>query len=70
MSIDTLVEKFFISLLDNDMSDIQKETILSKKVKYKISPKVKALEMGYVCPDNLSIDYKKEIREGRIRKEL
>ena len=70
VSIDTLVEKFFLSLLDDDIPDNQKKTISSKEVKYKISPKVKALEMGYICPENLSIDYKKEIREGKIRKDL
>ena len=41
-----------------------------RNVKYKISPRVKALEMEFVCPDNLSEDYKKEITEGRINKGL
>ena len=40
----------------------------SRDVKYKLSPRVKALEMEFVCPDNLSEDYKKEITEGRINK--
>lgn len=70
VSVDTLVEQFFISLLRNDTSEHLEEPVSSKKVKYRISPQIKALEMGYVCPDNLSIDYKEEIKEGRIRKGL
>ena len=42
----------------------------SRNVKYKLSPRVKALEMEFVCPENLSEDYKKEITEGRINKGL
>lgn len=68
VSVDTLVERFFISLLHKTTSDSASEALASKKVRYKISPKVKALEMGFVCPDTLSIDYKKEIREGKISK--
>ena len=30
---------------------------------YRINPKVKALEMGFQCPDDLSLDYKKELAE-------
>lgn len=30
---------------------------------YYINPKVKALEMGFQCPDDLSLDYKKEQAE-------
>lgn len=32
----------------------------STRPKYYINPKVKALEMGSQCPDDLSLDYKKE----------
>ena len=68
VSIDTLVERFFISLLSNDISKQKEDKLSSSNVKYKISPRVKALEMGYICPENLSIDYKEEIKDGRMRK--
>ena len=70
MSVDTLVERCIISLLNESTSDVASDTLASKKVIYKISPKVKALEMGFVCPDTLSVDYKEEIKEGKIRKGL
>ena len=70
VSVDTLVERFIISLLNKSTSDVASDTLASKKVIYKISPKVKALEMGFVCPDTLSVDYKEEIKEGKIRKGL
>ena len=68
--VDTLVERFIISLLNKSTSDVASDTLASKKVIYKISPKVKALEMGFVCPDTLSVDYKEELKEGKIRKGL
>ena len=52
------------------MNTVTSETSASKKVRYRISPKVKALEMGFVCPDTLSVDYKEELKEGKIRKGL
>ena len=70
VSVDTLVERFFISLLGHEVSHEEEPATSKAKVKYKISPRVKALEMGFECPDNLSIDYKKEIREARMRKVL
>ena len=70
VSVDTLVERFIISLLNKSTSDVASDTLASKKVIYKISPKVKALEMGFLCPDTLSVDYKEEIKEGKIRKGL
>ena len=70
VSVDTLVERFIISLLNESTSDVTPQTLDSKKVRYKISPKVKALEMGFVCPDTLSVDYKEEIKEGKINKGL
>lgn len=36
-----------------------------RKGRYKISPKVKALECGFVAPTDLSEDYKKELSEYR-----
>lgn len=37
---------------------------------YHINPKVKALEMGDQCTDDLSIDYKKELAETLEEKYL
>ena len=71
MSVDSLVENYIISLLgDSKSSYSYSDMTTSRNVKYKISPRVKALEMEFVCPDNLSEDYKKEITEGRIKKGL
>ncbi len=38
--------------------------------KYYISPKVKALETGFKCPKDLSLDYKKELSDGLMDKYL
>lgn len=35
-------------------------SVASTRPKYYINPKVKALEMGSQCPDDLSLGYKKE----------
>lgn len=69
VSIDSLVEKFFISLLGKSSAEAGSSVALSKQIKYKISPKVKALEMGYECPDDLSFNYKQEILEGKLQRE-
>lgn len=37
---------------------------------YYISPKVKALETGFVCPANLSEDYKDEVSDALMDKYL
>lgn len=34
--------------------------------KYYISPKVKALETGFKCPKDLSLDYKKELSDAQL----
>ena len=38
--------------------------------KYYISPKVKALETGFKCPKDLSLDYKKELSDALMDKYL
>ncbi len=53
-------------LMEN--SKIQAEEV--SDVKYYISPKVKALEVGYKCPKYLSLDYKKELSDVLIKKYL
>ena len=65
MTVSTLVENFFISLLNNNASNTVGETSPSKEVKYRISPRVKALEMGYICPENLSLTIKKKLRREK-----
>lgn len=42
---------------------IGKNNVATSRTKYYINPKVKALEMGFQCPDDLSLDYKKEWAE-------
>lgn len=51
-----------------EKSKIQAEEV--SDVKYYISPKVKALETGYKCPKDLSLDYKKELSDVLIKKYL
>lgn len=69
VSIDSLVERFFKSLLGKSSSEADSTMTLSKPIRYKISPKVKALEMGYECPVDISLDYKQEILDGKLQKE-
>ena len=38
--------------------------------KYYISPKVKALETGFKCPKDLSVDYKNELSGALMEKYL
>ena len=33
-----------------------------------ISPRIRALETGFVCSDDLSADYKREISEGKTER--
>lgn len=51
-----------------EKSKMQAEEVAD--VKYYISPKVKALETGYKCPKDLSLDYKKELSDVLIKKYL
>lgn len=43
---------------------------VSTKEKYYISTEVKALEVGFVCPQDLSEDYKKEYHDSLTNKYL
>ncbi len=40
------------------------------KQKYYISSAIRALEIGFKCPDDLSYDYKKEIESDKATKYL
>ena len=42
----------------------------SRASKYYISSKVKALEMGFKCPEDLSVDYKEESHDALAEKYL
>lgn len=42
---------------------IGKNNVAASRLKYYINPKVKALEMGFKCSNDLSFDYKKEQAE-------
>lgn len=42
---------------------IGKNNVAASRPKYYINPKVKALEMGFKCSNDLSFDYKKEQAE-------
>lgn len=43
---------------------------VSQASKYYISPKVKALETGFRCPEDLSVDYKEELSGALAEKYL
>ena len=52
------------------MNNIRANSQASTAEKYYISPKVKALESGFKCPKDLSLDYKKELSDSAIKKYL
>ena len=47
---------------------LEKFEKVSTKDRYYISPDVKALEVGFECPQDLSQDYKKEYHDSLINK--
>ena len=53
-------------LLDN----FKAESKIATEGQYYISPKVKALEMGFKCPEGLSTDYKEELKDTLTGKYL
>lgn len=52
------------------MNNIKTNSQDATSEKYYISPKVKALESGFICPKDLSFDYKKELSDSAIKKYL
>ncbi len=40
------------------------------KENYYISPKVKDIETSYACPEDLSLDYKRELMDALAEKHL
>ncbi len=53
-------------LLDN----FKVESKITTERQYYISPKVKALETGFKCPEGLSTDYKDELQDALTEKYL
>lgn len=66
ISVEAVVEKGIDLLLGKLHSNQTTE----KKTEYFISPKVKALETGFKCPEYLSSDYKQELSDILIDKYL
>lgn len=56
------VEAAFEKGIDLLLGKLRKhKPVASQLPEYYISPKVKALETGFKCPEDLSLDYKKEL---------
>lgn len=66
ISIEAAFEKG-VSLLLGTLQADQSRKITSG---YYISPKVKALETGFKCPENISSDYKEEVLDSLTEKYL
>lgn len=52
------------------MDNLRMQAKAASNEKYYISPQVKALETGFKCPKDLSLDYKKELSDALIEKYL
>ncbi len=50
------------------MENFKMQARTAAKEQYYISPKVKALETGFKCPKDLSLDYKKELSDALMEK--
>lgn len=50
------------------MENFKMQARIASKEQYYISPKVKALETGFKCPKDLSLDYKKELSDALMEK--
>lgn len=66
ISISEAIKAGMKALMNNIKTNSQDAT----PEKYYISPKVKALESGFICPKDLSFDYKKELSDSAIKKYL
>lgn len=66
ISISEAIKAGMKALMNNIKTNSQDAT----SEKYYISPKVKALESGFICPKDLSFDYKKELSDSAIKKYL
>lgn len=52
------------------LENIKVQEVTDSNEQYYISPTIKALEMGFKCPDNLSEDYKQEWSDTLTEKHL
>lgn len=67
VSVETVFEKSVNLFLKKFMVSHEE---VSQASKYYISPKVKALETGFRCPKDLSVDYKEELSDALAEKYL
>lgn len=59
-----------VSIITSPNVDLIKQHSAEKSDRYKISPKIKAMESGYSLPDDISDNYKKEIDEFKTKNAL
>lgn len=52
------------------IADTTDMTALQEDYRYKISPRIKAMEVGSSLPEDISSDYKKEMNEIKVRRYL
>lgn len=65
------IEAVFERSIDLLLGKLRKHrSVSSQESEYYISPKVKALETGFKCPMDLSLDYEKELSEALAEKHL
>lgn len=54
----------------NKALDVNPKKMNSSKPSYRISPRIKALEMGFSFPEDISDDYKQELNAIRAKRYL
>lgn len=59
-----------VSIITSPNVDLIKQHSAVKSNRYRISPKIKAMESGYSLPDDISDNYKKEIGEFKTKNAL
>lgn len=69
VSVKDLVEKYFKSLISARRNVTETSTDVDMN-RYKISPRIKALETNFLCPSDITDDYKAELKEQRSSKYL
>lgn len=64
------VEAVFEKGIDLLLGKLRSHQMTEKNTEYYISPKVKALESGFKCPELLSSNYKQELSDALVDKYL
>lgn len=59
-----------VSIIAHSDVDTTRQHPVAKTDRYRISPKIKAMESGYSLPDDISDNYKKEISEFKAKSAL